>query len=116
MRIEAYFCRESAELEAVATTCVQHHVARGWFQEVGDAAEDCGGDAAIMEASSGGTSGGGISGFAGTSILGLKQVDIAAAGKVKGMSTGAKQATLVAIQGQLAAADRTEEHMDEFSE
>lgn len=85
------------------------------MEESGEGAQEGLGDAAIMQATSGGNGFGGIAGLFGAAVLGLQQVDVTAAGDVEGMALRAEELFAVAKQRLVAVADGTEEHPVECS-
>jgi len=83
MGIETHLRRESAEVETIAASGIEHDVARTCGQHFGDPAQQRLRNAAIVQSASRRHGVRGIAWVLGSPILWLEQVDVPAAGDIE---------------------------------
>jgi hypothetical protein len=110
MRIKARLAGEAAEVESVAATRIENHVAGLRAHDLGDLAEQRLGYAAIVQSPARRHGSHGITWMLRSPLLRLKEVDVAATGNVERMTPRTTHAPLYPLQGQLAVAYGAQEH------
>ena len=101
---------EGAEVVAVAAAGVEDGVGGGGGGKVADGVEQGEEEALGGEAAAGVDCFGGVARVFGPAVLGLEEVDVAAAGNVEGVKPGAGVGVAGPGEGLAAAPDGTEEH------
>jgi hypothetical protein len=104
---------KGTEEETFAAADIKDSIGRLGAGDLGKGIEHGSGDAAGVEAAAGGDGWGGIAGETGAAILGLKEVEVAAAGEIKAVTGGAGIATGLREKGETAAANGAKEHVGE---
>ena len=94
---------------ALAAADLEERIPRGEGQQISDRAGELRLEAARQEAPARRDGGGGVARPGGAAVLGLEQVDVAAAGHVEGMRARAGQALPLPRERKAAAADRAEQ-------
>lgn len=105
VREAAGFGREAGGIEAFSAAGIEKKIVGVGRGEIGDGSEERLSHAAIVESAARGDGGLGIAGLAGSAVLRLEEIDVAAAREVEGMSLRTDETAVFACQRAMAIAD-----------